>query len=124
MVTEAIADYRAQTRAEDASRQLKDTGVASFSPMHHRTDDHIRVHTSTCVLASAEPIRNDTRSPARRPEALHPQGPGGTPAPRKPSCLPRQPKGRPHTQRLLTDHSSTVAKLAERFSLDTYAHTR
>jgi hypothetical protein len=30
---------------------MKDTRVVSFSPMHHWTEHHIRVHAFTCVLA-------------------------------------------------------------------------
>jgi len=36
---------------EFAFRQLKDPHLVSFSPMHHWTDHHIRVHVFTCVLA-------------------------------------------------------------------------
>src|SRR5262249_47714628 len=32
-------------------RQLKDPHAVSFSPMNHCTDQAIRVHTYTCVLA-------------------------------------------------------------------------
>jgi hypothetical protein len=40
-----------QSDAEFGFRQLKDPHVVSFSPMHHWTDHHIRVHTQTCVFA-------------------------------------------------------------------------
>jgi len=48
---EVIAAYRSQSEAEFSFRQLKDPRVVSFSPMHHRTEHNIRVHTFTCVLA-------------------------------------------------------------------------
>ena len=48
---EIVAAYRSQSHVEDSFRQLKNPHVVSFSPMHHWTDDHIRVHTFTCVLA-------------------------------------------------------------------------
>src|SRR5660397_138263 len=52
MLTDSvIAAYRSQSHVEDSFRQLKDPHIVSFSPMHHWTDDHIRVHTFTCVLA-------------------------------------------------------------------------
>jgi hypothetical protein len=41
----------AQSEAEFGFRQMKDTRVVSFSPMHHWTDHNIRVHMFTCVLA-------------------------------------------------------------------------
>lgn len=50
-VAEVIAGYRSQSEAEFSFRQMKDTHVVSFSPMHHWTDHNIRVHVFTCVLA-------------------------------------------------------------------------
>ena len=50
-IAEVVAAYRSQSEAEFAFRQLKDPRVVSFSPMHHWTDHHIRVHVFTCVLA-------------------------------------------------------------------------
>jgi transposase len=46
-----VAGYRSQSDAEFGFRQLKDRRVVSFAPMHHFTDQHIRVHLFTCVLA-------------------------------------------------------------------------
>jgi hypothetical protein len=50
-VPEVIAGYRSQSEAESSFRQMKDTRVVSFSPMHHWTEHNIRVHVFTCVLA-------------------------------------------------------------------------
>ena len=50
-VPEVVAGYRSQSEAEFSFRQLKDTRVVSFSPMHHWTEHNIRVHVFTCVLA-------------------------------------------------------------------------
>ena len=50
-VPEIVAGYRSQSEAESGFRQMKDTRVVSFSPMHHWTEHNIRVHVSTCVLA-------------------------------------------------------------------------
>ncbi len=50
-LTEVVAGYRSQSEAEFGFRQLKDTHLVSFSPMHHWTDHNIRVHVFTCVLA-------------------------------------------------------------------------
>src|SRR6266581_4478782 len=50
-VPEIVAGYRSQSEAEFSFRQLKDTRVVSFSPMHHWTGHNIRVHVFTCVLA-------------------------------------------------------------------------
>ena len=50
-VPEVVAGYRSQSEAEFGFRQMKDTRVVSFSPMHHWTEHNIRVHVFTCVLA-------------------------------------------------------------------------
>jgi transposase len=50
-ITDVVAAYRSQSDAEFGFRQLKDPHVVSFSPMNHWTDQAIRVHTYTCVLA-------------------------------------------------------------------------
>jgi transposase len=50
-VPEVVAGYRSQSEAEFSFRQMKDTHVVSFSPMHHWTEHSIRVHVFTCVLA-------------------------------------------------------------------------
>ena len=50
-VPDVVAGYRSQSEAEFSFRQMKDTRVVSFSPMHHWTEHNIRVHVFTCVLA-------------------------------------------------------------------------
>jgi transposase len=50
-IAEVVAAYRSQSDAEFGFRQLKDPHAVSFSPMNHFTDQAIRVHTYTCVLA-------------------------------------------------------------------------
>jgi transposase len=50
-VPEVVAGYRSQSEAEFSFRQMKDTRVVSFSPMHHWTEHNIHVHVFTCVLA-------------------------------------------------------------------------
>ncbi len=50
-IGDVVAAYRCQSDAEFGFRQLKDPHTVSFSPMNHFTDQAIRVHTYTCVLA-------------------------------------------------------------------------
>jgi transposase len=50
-IADVVAAYRSQSDAEFGLRQLKDPHAVSFSPMNHFTDQAIRVHTYTCVLA-------------------------------------------------------------------------
>ena len=122
---EVIAAYRSQSHVEDSFRQLKDPHVVSFSPMHHWTDDHIRVHTFTCILAlqaahlmtrQAEQagIKLSTR------KILHELG-----SIQETVLLYHAgAKGRPRAQRLLTDHSKAAEKLATLFNLAAHAPTR
>ena len=123
--TEIVAAYRSQSHVEDAFRQLKDRRVVSFQPMHHWTNDHIRVHTFTCVLAlqiallmtraaGHAGINASTRTilaelaSIQETVLLYHDG----------------QKGRPRAQRLLTDHSPTAEKLATLFTLDTHSPKR
>ena len=48
---EIIAAYRSQAQIERAFRQMKDAELVAFMPMWHWTDQKIRVHAFTCVLA-------------------------------------------------------------------------
>ncbi len=50
-IVDVVAGYRSQSEIEFGFRQLKDPHQVSFSPMFHWTDNHISVHTFTCVLA-------------------------------------------------------------------------
>jgi transposase len=66
-IAEVVAGYRSQSDAEFGFRQLKDRRVVSFAPMHHFTDQHIRVHLFTCVLALqlAHLMRREARGHGR-----------------------------------------------------------
>jgi transposase len=48
---EIILAYRGQSMAEDAFRQLKDPEHLAVRPQYHWTDQKVRVHTFTCLLA-------------------------------------------------------------------------
>lgn len=50
-VGDVVAAYRAQSEVEAGFRQQKDPHVVSFGPMHHWTDQKIRVHVFYSVLA-------------------------------------------------------------------------
>ena len=43
--------YRAQHHIESAFRQMKDPHCIALRPQHHWTDNNVRVHVFTCVLA-------------------------------------------------------------------------
>jgi transposase len=124
-VADVVAAYRSQSEAEFGFRQLKDPHVVSFSPMHHWTDQKIRVHVFTCVLALA--VAHLMRRTADRAglhlsvrELLeHLEGIGET------VLLHHDGgKGRPRAQRLLTDMNHTQRRLFDLFELHRYAPTR
>jgi transposase len=124
-VAEVVAGYRSQSEAEFGFRQLKDPHVVSFSPMHHWTDQKIRVHVFTCVLAlaTAHLMRRIAEhaglhlSVRQLLEQL--EGIGETVL-----LYPHGGKGRPRARRLLTDMSDTQRRLYDLFTLDRYAPTR
>jgi transposase len=124
-VAEVVAAYRSQAGVESGFRQLKDPHVVSFSPMHHWTDQKIRVHVFYTVLALT--VAHLMRRTAEHAglhmsvrELLHELSgiqetvllyhDGG--------------KGRPRAQRLLTDMNPTQRRLAELFDINRYTPTR
>jgi transposase len=124
-VAEVVAAYRSQAGVESGFRQLKDPHVVSFSPMHHWTDQKIRVHVFYSVLAltvahlmrrTAEQaglhmsVRELLGELSGIQETVLLYHDGG--------------KGRPRAQRLLTDMSPDQTRLAELFNIKRYAPTR
>jgi transposase len=123
-VPEVIAGYRSQSEAEFSFRQMKDTHVVSFSPMHHWTEHNIRVHVFTCVLALQ--IAHLMRLKARRAgldlsvrELLRELG-----GISETVLLYRGDRGRPRAHRMLTETSPLQDRLIQVFGLDRYAPRR
>jgi transposase len=123
-VAEVVAGYRSQSEAEFSFRQMKDTHVVSFSPMHHWTDHNIRVHVFTCVLALqlAHLMRRQAAESGLRMsvrELLRElSGIGET------VLLYHGDRGRPRAHRMLTETSWVQDKLAGIFGLARYAPKR
>jgi len=123
-VPEVIAGYRSQSQAEFSFRQLKDTRVVSFSPMHHWTEHNIPVHVFTCVLAPqiAHLMRRHARQAGLdlsvRELLRELAGIGET------VLLYHGDRGRPKAHRMLTETSTVQDKLAGIFSLARYAPKR
>ena len=124
-VADIVAAYRSQSGVEFGFRQLKDPHTVSFSPMHHWTDQKIRVHVFYTVLALTIAhlmrrtcehtglhlsVRELTNELAGIGETVLLHHDGG--------------KGRPRAQRLLTDMTDTQHRLYDLFGLDHYAPTR
>jgi transposase len=121
---EVVAGYRSQSEAEFSFRQMKDTHVVSFSPMHHWTEHNIRVHVFTCVLAlqlahlmrlraAHAGLRMSVRELLRELAGI-----GET------VLLYRGDRGRPRAHRMLTDTSPVQDKLTGIFGLARYAPKR
>ena len=123
-VPEVIAGYRSQSEAEFSFRQMKDTRVVSFSPMHHWTEHNIRVHVFTCVLAlqiahlmrlraARAGLRISVRELLRELAGIS-----------ETVLLYHGDRGRPRAHRMLTETSPLQDKLAGTFSLTRYTPRR
>ena len=123
-VPEVVAGYRSQSDAEAGFRQLKDPRVVSFSPMHHWTDQKIRVHVSYCVtaLAIAHLMRRQARAEGLdlsvRVLLAELAGIQET------VLLYPSTGGRPRARRMLTEMTMTQQRLYEIFGLGRYAPAR
>jgi transposase len=124
-VADVVAAYRSQAGVESGFRQLKDPHVVSFSPMHHWTDQKIRVHVFYSVLALT--IAHLMRREAERAglhmsvrELLSELSDIGETV----LLYHDGGKGRPRAQRLLTDMTPDQTQLAELFNIKRYAPTR
>ena len=120
-VPEVIAGYRSQSEAEFSFRQLKDPRAVSFSPMHHWTEDHIRVHMFTCVLALqlAHLMRRRARNAGLdlsvRALLAELAGIGET------VLIYPSSGGRPKARRMTTELTANQARLHQVFALDRWA---
>jgi transposase len=124
-VGDVVAAYRSQSEVEAGFRQHKDPHVVSFGPMHHWTDQKIRVHVFYSVLALT--VAHLMRRQAERAglpmsvrELLNQlAGIGETVL-----LYHDGGKGRPRARRMLTDTTPTQDRLADLFDIHRYAPTR
>ena len=123
-VADVVATYRTQPDVEGSFRQLKDPHVVSFSPMHHWTEQKIRVHAFYCVLAlqiahlmrrHAHQADHDLSVRALLAELAGIQ---------ETVLLYQAQRGRPRARRMLTDMTPTQHRLYDLFHLDRHAPRR
>ena len=120
-VPDVVAGYRSQSEAEFSFRQMKDTHMVSFSPMHHWTEHNIRVHVFTCVLALqiAHLMRLNARRAGLRLSVRDLLGQlagiGET------VLIYPSAGGRPKARRMATEFTGDQQALSEMFSLDRWA---
>lgn len=117
-ITDIVAGYRSQSDAEFSFRQLKDPHVVSFGPMHHWTDHNIRIHVFTCVLALtvAHLMRRQAAS-AGEPMSVR-ELLGHLSGIQETVLIYPSTGGRPKARRMLTDLTTTQARLADILDLD------
>ena len=123
-VVDVVASYRAQPDVEGSFRQMKDPHVVSFSPMHHWTDQKIKVHAFYCVLALqvAHLMRREAHTAGLQlsVRALLAELAGI----QETVLLYQAERGRPRARRMLTDLNATQQRLYDLFQLDRYAPRR
>lgn len=120
-IAQIVAYYRSQSEVEADFRQMKDPKVVSFSPMHHWTDQKIRVHVSYCVLALmvARLMRREAQHAGLH---LSVRELLSTLAGIQETVLLYQgERGRPRARRMLTDMDPTQRRLHDLFDLDRHA---
>jgi len=123
-VVDVVAAYRTQPDVEGSFRQMKDPHVVSFSPMHHWTEQKIRVHAFYCVLALqiAHLMRREAHHAGLN---LSVRGLLADLAGIQETVLLYQAdRGRPRARRMLTDMNPTQQRLYNLFDLDRHAPRR
>jgi transposase len=116
-----VADYRSQEAVEGDFRQMKDPLVVSFSPMHHWTEQKIRVHVFYCVLALMV-ARLMVRESDKAGMQMSVRELLGTLAGIQETVLLYQGgRGRPRARRMLTEIDDAQRRLYDLFDLGTYA---
>jgi len=100
---------------------MKDPSVVSFSPMHHFTEQKIRVHIFYCVLALMV-AKLMTREADRTGMHVSMRALLESLAGIEETLLLYQgERGRVHARRMLTEMDTTQRRLYDLFGLDAYA---
>jgi len=120
-VVDVITAYRSQSVVENDFRQMKDPHIVSFSPIHHWTEQKIRVHTFYCVLALAI-ARLMARHTGQAGTAMSVHELLTTLAGiQETVLLYPSTGGRPKARRLITDLTPKQHTLYDQFNLANYA---
>ncbi len=122
-VADVVAAYRTQPDVESSFRQLKDPHVVSFSPMHHWTEQKIKVHAFYCVLALqiAHLMRREAHQAGLE---LSVRGLlAELSSIQETVLIYPSTGGRPKARHMLTDMTPTQQRLHDLFNLDRYTPT-
>jgi transposase len=123
-VSDVVASYRSQSNVEASFRQLKDPKVVSFSPMFHWTDQKIRVHTFTCVLALQIAHLMIRRATHAGLDLSVPRLLDTLTGIQETVLIYQGDRGRPRARRIITDLNPTQKRLHGLFNLDRYTPRR
>jgi transposase len=123
-VSDVVASYRSQSNVEASFRQLKDPKVVSFSPMFHWTDQKIRVHTFTCVLALQIAHLMVRRATHAGLDLSVPRLLDTLTGIQETVLIYQGDRGRPRARRIITDLNPTQKRLHGLFNLDRYTPRR
>ncbi|MGH3522531.1 MAG: IS1634 family transposase [Mycobacterium sp.] len=118
---EVVAGYRSQSDAEFGFRQLKDPHVVSFTPIHHWTEQKIRVHTFYCVLALTVAHLMRRQAHQHDLDLSVPALLDALAGIQETILLYPGDRGRPKARRILTDRDPTQQRLYQIFNLDRWA---
>lgn len=119
-----VAAYRSQAQIEADFRQMKDRDVVSFSPMHHWTDQKIRVHAFYCVLALTISRLMTRKAKQAGIDTSVPQLLADLAGIQETMLLYQGDRGRPRARRMTTETSPHQQQLYDLFDLETYAPKR
>lgn len=123
-VADVVRAYRSQADIEASFRQMKDVRVVSFSPMHHWTDQKIKVHVFYCVLALAI-AQLMRREAARAGIAMSVRELLATlESIQETVLIYRSTGGRPRARKMITETTGAAERLFELFGLSRFAPTR
>jgi transposase len=121
--TDIVVAYRSQWEVEAAFRQIKNPEHAAFRPIHHWTDQKIRVHALYSVTALML-VNLAWREADRAGLGLSPNEVIETLAAIREVTLvypPAGPKGQPRVLKKLTTMDQTQRELFELFGLEAFA---
>ncbi len=123
-VAEVVRAYRSQNDIEMSFRQMKDVRVVSFSPMHHWTDQKIKVHVFYCVLALAiaQLMRREAEQAGYKMSVRELLA--TLASIQETVMIYPSTGGRPRARRVITDTVGIAERLYELFGLARFAPTR
>ncbi|MEZ5371816.1 MAG: IS1634 family transposase [Microthrixaceae bacterium] len=121
---DVVAAYRSQNSVEQDFKHMKNPHSVAFNPMWHWTDQKIRVHTFTCVIAlTAARLLERTARQAGHPLSLQ-RLLGDLAGIQETTLLYQGDKGRPRARHMTTTMTPHQQRLYDLFNLDRYAPTK